>query len=83
MVLREALDLGALDRVRIVARRLRGGATDHNIPTIAELANLLERTARAEDRDSIVRVIDELAQYVEHVVVQYRRPAERKLGQSA
>jgi two-component system chemotaxis family response regulator WspR len=78
MVLREALDLGALDRVRIVARRLRGGATDHNIPT-----NLLERTARAEDRDSIVRVIDELAQYVEHVVVQYRRPAERKLGQSA
>jgi two-component system, chemotaxis family, response regulator WspR len=79
-VLREALELGALDRVRVVARRLRGNAGDHNIPTIGELANLLDRAARTEDLEGIRRVIDELAQYVEHVVVQYRRPQERKLG---
>ena len=79
VVLREALELGSLDRIRGIARRLRGNATDHNIPTIVELANLLERAARADDRDGLKGVIDELAQYVEHVVVQYRRPAERKL----
>lgn len=79
MVLREALELGALDRIRVVARRLRGSAGDHNIPTIVDLANLLDRAARTDDRAGVGRVIEELGQYVEHVVVQYRRP--RELGQ--
>lgn len=82
LVLREALELGSFERVRGVARRVRSNATDHDIPTIVELANLLERAARSEDRESIARVCDELAQYVEHVVVQYRRPQERKLDQA-
>jgi diguanylate cyclase (GGDEF)-like protein len=81
-LLREALELGALDRIRGLARRMRGSATENNIPTIVELANLLERAARGEDTAGIGRVIDELAEYVEHIQVTYRRPLERKLGQA-
>ena len=80
-ILREACALGSLDRVRVVARRLRGSAGEHNIPTIVELANLLERTARSEDQAGVGRVIDELAEYVEHIQVTYRRPHERKITQ--
>jgi HPt (histidine-containing phosphotransfer) domain-containing protein len=79
---REACDVGELDRVRATARKLKGSATDHGIHTIAELANVLERAARTDDRASIQRVVDELEQYVEHVQVTYRRPLERKLGQA-
>jgi two-component system, chemotaxis family, response regulator WspR len=78
---REACEQGELDRIRAIARKLKGSATDHGIHTIAELANVLERAVRADDRESIVRVLDELEQYVEHVQVTYRRPQDRKLGQ--
>jgi len=81
-ILREASSLGTLERVRGIARRLRGSAGEHNIPTIVELANLLDQAARNEDHTGVARVIDELAEYVEHVQVTYRRPHERKLGQT-
>lgn len=76
---RESNDEGNFERIRLVARRLRSNASEHAIETIADLANLLDRAAREEDRESIGRVVDELEQYVEHVQVTYRRPAERKL----
>jgi diguanylate cyclase (GGDEF)-like protein len=78
VVAREANIEGNFERVRVVARRLRSNANEHAIEPIAELANLLDRAAREEDRESIRRVIDELEQYVEHVQVTYRRPLERK-----
>ncbi|HEX5060739.1 MAG TPA: diguanylate cyclase [Kofleriaceae bacterium] len=77
---RDACESGGFDRIRATARKLRGNANDHGIETIAELANLLERAARTDDRASIKAVVDELEQYVEHVQVTYRRPLERKLG---
>jgi len=77
---RDACEAGGFDRIRATARRLRGNANDHGIETIAELANLLERAARTDDRASIKAVVDELEQYVEHVQVTYRRPLERKVG---
>ncbi len=78
-VARESTDGGNFERVRVVARRLRSNASEHAIETIAELASLLDRAARDEDKESIARVVDELEQYVEHVQVTYRRPLERKL----
>jgi HPt (histidine-containing phosphotransfer) domain-containing protein len=77
---RDACEAGGFERVRSTARKLRGGAVDHGIDLIADLASLLERAARNDDRASIQRVVDELEQYVEHVQVTYRRPHERKLG---
>ena len=77
---RDACSAGGFDRVRATARRLKGNAVDHGIETIAELAGLLDRAARSDDASSVQRVLDELEQYVEHVQVTYRRPAERKLG---
>ena len=80
LAVRDAIDTDGMDRIKTTARRLRGSATDHGIETIAQLANLLERAARSDDRASIKRVIDEMEQYVEHVQVTYRRPGERKAG---
>jgi len=76
---RDACEAGAFDRIRAAARRLRNTAGDHGIETIAQLANDLEHAARADDRDSIYHLLDELEQYVEHVQITYRRPLERKL----
>lgn len=81
-ILREACSLGSLDRVRGIARRLRGSAGENNIPAIVELANVLDQAARNEDLTGVGRVIEELAEYVEHVQVTYHRPLERKLGQT-
>lgn len=77
---RDACEAGGFDRIRATARRIKGSAIDHGIDTIAQLANVLLRAARRDDRASITRVVDELEQYVEHVQVMYRRPLERKLG---
>ena len=42
--------------------------------TIAQLASNMLSAARLDDRTSVLRVVDELEQYVEHVQVTYRRP---------
>lgn len=76
---RAALEALSFDRIRAIARRLKGNATEHNIETISELANLLDQAARHDDVASSTRVVEELAQYVEHVQVTYRRPQDRKL----
>jgi two-component system, chemotaxis family, response regulator WspR len=78
---RSACASGGFDRIRLIARRLKGNATEHGIDTVAQLANLLERAARDDDRSSVERLIGEVEQYVKHVQVTYRRPLERKLGQ--
>jgi two-component system, chemotaxis family, response regulator WspR len=78
---RTARELGGFDRVRAIARRLKGHATEHGIETVAQLAQLLERAARSDDGPAVERVIGEVEQYVKHVQVTYRRPLERKLGQ--
>lgn len=80
--LREASAARNFERVRALTRRLRQNATEHNISTIVELGNMLERAARSEQSESVDRLCDELEQYVEHVQVTYRRPLERKLGQA-
>jgi len=74
--LRDATTAGTFDRVRALARRLRVAAGEHSIETIAELAGLVERAARAGDAESLYRVLDELDAYVAHVQVTYRRPIE-------
>jgi diguanylate cyclase (GGDEF)-like protein len=76
---RMAADRGSFDRIRTIARRLKGSASEHGIATIGELANLLDQAARSDDRVSVERVVVEIEAYVEHVQVAYRRPPERKL----
>jgi hypothetical protein len=79
MTARLASDSGNFDRIRTIARKLKGSASEHGIETIGELANLLDQATRSSDRISIERVVSELEAYVEHVQVAYRRPLERKL----
>lgn len=74
--LRDATTAGTFDRIRVLARRLRVSAGEHSIETIAELAGMLERAARAGDAESLYRILDELDAYVAHVQVTYRRPIE-------
>lgn len=77
---RAACSTGSFDSVRALARRLRASALEHSFDPIAQLAGAIERAARAQDRGAIASALDELAQYVAHVQVTYRRPLERKLG---
>jgi diguanylate cyclase (GGDEF)-like protein len=79
---REAVDAGAFDRVRGLARRLRISASEHSIELMAELAAMLEHAAGSCDAESTRRVVDELDAYVAHVQVTYRRPLERELDQA-
>lgn len=76
---REAGASEGYERIRGIARRLKGNAAEHSIETISELANLLDQAARSNDQTSVGRVLDELEAYVEHVQITYRRPLERKL----
>jgi diguanylate cyclase (GGDEF)-like protein len=73
---RAAVESGAFDRLKSLARSLRASANDHNIETIAQLATLMEQAARGSDEVAIARVIDEIGEYVTHVQVTYRRAGE-------
>jgi diguanylate cyclase (GGDEF)-like protein len=68
---------GAFDRVRGLARRLRGAAHDHGFAHIARLAAELDHGARLEERTAIANALDELVQYLDHVQVTYRRPLDQ------
>ena len=75
---RAACGGGSFDSVRALARRLRASALEHGFELVAQLAGAIERAARSQDRGAIEAALDELAQYVEHVQVRYRRPLERR-----
>ena len=78
-----AVEADDWDRVRSLARSLRASANDHAFEPIAQLASLLDQAARRPDRTSSNRVLDELADYLDHVQVTYRRPSEPALGKTA
>ncbi len=73
---RSAADAGEYDRIRALARSLRTSANDHGFEPLAQLANLLEQAARRFDRESSGRVVDEVADYLDHVQVTYRRQTQ-------
>jgi two-component system chemotaxis family response regulator WspR len=76
---RDAAGVRNFERIRAISRRLKSSAVEHSIETVAQLAGLLEQAARGDNLDSVGRVLDELAAYIDHVQVTYRRPLERKL----
>lgn len=79
---RTAAQARAFDRIRTVARRLKSEASAHGIDVVNQLAQLLERAARADDREEVDRIVEEIQLYVDHVQVTYRRPHEPKLDQA-
>ncbi len=64
---------GDLDRVRLMSRKLQVSAVAHGFDHIARLASQLETAARGGNRDVVQRELAELALYVDHVQVAYRR----------
>ena len=72
-VLEAASRAGDLDRIRLMARRLRVSAIAHGFDHIARLASQLEQAARGGNREVLQHEIAELAIYVDHVQVAYRR----------
>ncbi len=77
-----AVEAGEWDRVRTLGRSLKTSANDHGFEPIAALASQLDQAARRPDADSATRVLDELADYLHHVQVTYRRPSEQELGKT-
>ncbi len=78
-----AVEAGEWDRVRTLGRSLKTSANDHGFEPIAALASLLDQAARRPDPESATRILDELADYLHHVQVTYRRPSEQELGKTA
>jgi diguanylate cyclase (GGDEF)-like protein len=70
---RAAAEAGEYDRIRALARSLRTSANEHGFEPLSQLAHLLEQAARRFDRESSGRVVDEVADYLDHVQVTYRR----------
>lgn len=59
-VLRESLDGGAIEDVRMLAHQLKGAGGSYGFPQITECAKRLEREADGADIDAIRRGVDEL-----------------------
>jgi two-component system chemotaxis family response regulator WspR len=71
--IQEARRAGDHDRVRTIARKLRAASRELGFDEVQRLAAALDRAARAADREGLRRAADELAQYLAHVQVVYRR----------
>lgn len=70
---RDAAREGDLVTVRSFGHRLKGSGGTFGFNEISVLGDRLEQAANDSDRLELLRIIDELAWYLEHVHVVYRR----------
>ncbi len=78
--LRDATREGRFGIVRTMGHKLKGAGGTFGFDSLSTLGDRLERAASDEDAVSVLRLIDEIAWYLEHVHVVYRRPAEAQAG---
>jgi HPt (histidine-containing phosphotransfer) domain-containing protein len=76
-MLSDALHAANFDRIRLLGHRLQVTARASGLEEIARLGARLDTGARDADAGTIQAAIDELAAYVAHVQVVYRRTGER------
>lgn len=78
--MREAVREGELASVRAIGHTLKGSGGTFGFDAVSDLGIRLERAALQEDRADALRIIDELAWYLEHVHVVYRRMPTAQAG---
>ena len=74
--LRDATREGRFGIVRSMGHKLKGSGGTFGFDSLSALGDRLERAAGDEDANGMLRIIEEIAWYLEHVHVVYRRPVE-------
>lgn len=73
--LRDAVRNGQLEGVRAFGHTLKGSGSTFGFEALTVLGARLEHAAPRGDRAELLIILDELAWYLEHVQVVYRRPS--------
>ena len=75
-LMRDAAKTGDLATVASIGHKLKGSGGTYGFDSLTALGARLEHAAIKNDESGLLRIVDELAWYLEHVHVVYRRPAE-------
>ena len=73
---REAARVGDLATVQAFGHKLKGSGGTFGFDAVSVLGDRLEQSAKDANRTEILRVVDELAWYLDHVQVVYRRTSQ-------
>jgi HPt (histidine-containing phosphotransfer) domain-containing protein len=66
-LLRAALAMGDLEKVRFIAHRITGGGTPYGFPAISDLGRRIERAAADGEESLLAPLIDEYSGYVARI----------------
>jgi diguanylate cyclase (GGDEF)-like protein len=77
---RDEARTGDLEIVRVAGHKLKGSGGTFGFEALTELGERLELAASSDERAEALRIIEELAWYLEHVHVVYRRPITAHAG---
>ena len=69
--MREALEQGDYETIRILGHSMKGSGGGYGFDTITEIGSALEQAASGRDPDEIRRCVGELLTYLERVQVVY------------
>ncbi|MBA3464331.1 MAG: diguanylate cyclase [Deltaproteobacteria bacterium] len=73
---REAARVGDLAAVKAFGHKLKGSGGTFGFDDLSVLGDRLEQSAKDVNRTELLRVVDEIAWYLEHVQVVYRRTSQ-------
>ncbi len=76
ITVREAARAGDLATVKAFGHKLKGSGGTFGFDAVSVLGDRLEHAAKQSDKIELLRVVDELAWYLDHVQVVYRRTSQ-------
>ena len=65
------LAAGAFSEILTLGHRMKGAGGSYGFDRISEIGEAIENAAQAADKETIVRSVQQLAEYLERVVVVY------------
>jgi HPt (histidine-containing phosphotransfer) domain-containing protein len=73
---REAARVGDLATVRAFGHKIKGSGGTFGFDAVSVLGDRLEQCAKDANRTEVLRVVDEIGWYLDHVQVVYRRTSQ-------
>lgn len=70
-VIAEALETGDAAAIRTIGHNLKGSGGNYGFEEISRIGRLIEQAAERNDADTIRLLVNELADYLDRVVVTY------------
>lgn len=69
---RDAMGKGDMDAVRTMAHRMKGTGTGYGMPVLTEMGSALEQAAKRLDASEVRLKVEELAQYLDNIELEYK-----------